>query len=105
VEDARSSRVCETNNRYIMNDTHEALKLARAEIQIHLESALLIAQSMHATVQNTEGDSDLNRYLSYYLMPGLQHWLTGSQAGNMKFLAELFERRESEELAKTAKKR
>ncbi len=97
--------MCETNTDIIMNDIHEALKLAREEIQIHLESALAIANSMHATVGNTEGDSDLNRYLSYYLVPGLNHWLTGNQAGNMKFLAELFARREQEELAKSAKNR
>jgi len=87
-----------------MNDKHESLKLAKNEIQRHLENALAVAISMNATVDASEGDSDLSRYLSHYLVPGLNHWISGNQAGNMKFLDELFVRREQEELAKTSKK-
>jgi hypothetical protein len=89
----------------IMDEKHEALKLAKNEIQTHLENALAVAMSAQATVFANEGDSDLNRYFTHYLLPGLQHWLTGNQAGNMKFLDELFERREREALAKSGKKR
>jgi hypothetical protein len=81
-------------------NTHEALKNYRDNIEYHLQTALNLATHMQQVVFSTEGDSDLNRYLGMYLVPGMNHWLTGNQAGNMKFLKELFERREKEQVAK-----
>lgn len=79
---------------------HAALKNYRDNIESHLEYSLAIAQNMQQVVFTEEGDSDLNRYLSFYLIPALTHWTTGAQAGNMKFLKELLDRRESEGIAK-----
>lgn len=81
-------------------NTHISLKNYRDNIEYHLQTALTLAANMQQVVFSTEGDSDLNRYLGMYLVPGMNHWLTGNQAGNMKFLKELFERREKEQVAK-----
>jgi hypothetical protein len=63
----------------------------------HIENSLSIALSnallLQKHVEETEGDSDLYRKLAYYLSPSLNHWMTGAQAGNMKDLRELLNRR------------
>lgn len=82
-------------------NTHVSLKNYRDNIEYHIQTAFTLAQNMQQVVSSTEGDSDLNRYLSMYLIPGMNHWLEGNRAGNMKFLKELFERREKEQLAKS----
>jgi len=79
---------------------HDALKNYRDNIEYHLRTALTLSEDMQKVVFASEGDSDLNRYLGMYLVPGMNHWLTGNQAGNMRFLKELFERREKEQIAK-----
>lgn len=66
------------------------------EISKNLENALQSSMHMQQVVESTEGDSDLNRYLNMYLIPAMRHWIDGAQAGNMKFLSELFDRREKE---------
>lgn len=100
MEDARSSRVSETRKVKMNQQVHDALKNYRDNIEYHLQTALTLAQDMQTVTFTAEGDSDLNRYLACYLVPGMNHWLTGAQAGNMKNLKELFERREKEEVAK-----
>ena len=64
------------------------------KINGHLQSALTSAQAWETKLQSEELDSDLHRKLSFYLIPSLNHWITGAQAGSMKDLEELFKRRE-----------
>jgi hypothetical protein len=66
------------------------------DIQDHLKSALALSQQLQSRVQEVEGDSDLYRKLAYYLTPSLNHWIEGLQAGNIKDLNELLDRREKE---------
>lgn len=82
------------------HSAHVSLKNYRNNIELHLQNALALAENMRHVSTVTEGDSDLTRYLGCYLIPALNHWLTGAQAGNMKNLAELFERREKEAVVK-----
>lgn len=56
--------------------------------------ALQKAQAMQAKIFEEEGDSDLNRKFTHYLIPNLTHWLTGGQAGGIKDLTETLARRE-----------
>lgn len=79
---------------------HDSLKNYRDNIEYHLETARNLAQDMQTVATMSEGDSDLTRYLGMYFVPGMNHWLTGNQAGNMKFLKELLERRETGQVAK-----
>jgi hypothetical protein len=72
------------------------MKNHKDNIHSHLEIAFNLAQQMQVEVQNQEGDSDLYRKLACYLVPGLNHWINGPQAGNMKDLDELFKRRVDE---------
>ncbi len=65
-------------------------------IKKHLEIAFAIAQNLQSEIQRVEGDSDLHRKFEYYLTPALNHWINGVQAGNMKDIAELLNRRNSE---------
>lgn len=59
-------------------------------------AALTEAQSLQKKVYEMEGDSDLYRKLSNYLVPNLHHWVTGNQAGSLKDLSETIERRNHE---------
>lgn len=65
--------------------------------QLHnsLFIALQKAQAMQAKVFEEEGDSDLHRKFANYLIPNLNHWLTGSQAGGIKDLTDILARRET----------
>ena len=54
------------------------------------------AQAAQAKVFAEEGDSELHRKLSSYLVPNLTHWLTGAQAGGIKDLTTTVERRKNE---------
>lgn len=65
-------------------------------IEDHLRTALKLAQMMEADIQESEGDSDLFRKVSFYLVPSLNHWLIGAQAGNIKDLRDCLARREDE---------
>jgi len=65
------------------------------EIEDHLNAALTDALLLQKHVEETEGDSDLYRKLAFYLSPSLNHWIGGVQAGNMKDLRELLNRREA----------
>lgn len=64
--------------------------------QIHnnLFIALQKAQALQAKVFEEEGDSDLHRKFANYLVPNLNHWLSGAQAGSLKDLQETLTRRE-----------
>lgn len=62
-------------------------------IESHLQAALSVALAMQKHVEETEGDSDLYRKLAFYLSPNLNHWLSGAQAGNIRDLRELLQRR------------
>jgi len=63
------------------------------EIEMHMQMALMRASGLMQYVLDAEGDSDLHRKLQMYLVPNLHHWITGMQAGNMRDLRELFDRR------------
>lgn len=76
---------------------NDQLKNYADEIANHLGIALNLALQMQQSVVSIEGDSDLYRKLAFYLTPTLAHWVNGAQAGNMKDLRELFERRAKEE--------
>lgn len=65
-----------------------------ASIETHLQAALGDAINLQAHVMAEEGDSDLYRKIAFYLVPSLQHWITGVQAGNMKDLGTLLTERE-----------
>jgi hypothetical protein len=69
-------------------------------IRDHLTVALQLATNLITKVHAEEGDSDLHRKLSFYLAPSLDHWITGTQAGNMKDLFDTLTRREVEETKK-----
>ena len=71
-------------------------------IEDHLRSAFTLAQYMEKDLQELEGDSDLFRKVSYYLVPSLNHWLVGAQAGNIKDLRDTLAKR-FEEAVKAAK--
>lgn len=75
---------------------HEDLKKYKDEIHEHLISAWNLSQRLQDEVFRQEGDSDLHRYISNYLRPNMKHWISGEQPGNMRFLDELFARREQE---------
>lgn len=61
-----------------------------------LQDALNSAIALQQKVFETEGDSDLFRKLSCYLVPNLQRWVSGAQAGGVKDLNETLERRSRE---------
>lgn len=63
------------------------------EINSNLLLALQRAQVLQAKIFAEEGDSELHRKLSSYLVPNLTHWLTGAQAGSIKDLTTTVERR------------
>lgn len=94
MEDARSSRVCETR-KVKMSDTQEVLKNFTDNIASHLETALQLSLQMQQLTMDSEGQSDLYRKLAYYLIPNLVQWVSGSQAGNVKDLRELLARRDT----------
>ncbi len=62
------------------------------KINNSLYLALASAIELQKKVFEAEGDSELNRKLTSYLIPNLSHWITGSQAGSMKDLNDLIER-------------
>ena len=66
------------------------------EINNHLHLALQQAQILQAKVFAAEGDSEMHRKLSSYLVPNLTHWLTGAQAGSIKDLTTTVERHKNE---------
>ena len=72
----------------------EMLHNYASKIADHLQSALVLAQQMQKLTLDSEGDSDLHRKLAFYLVPNLNHWIVGAQAGNIKDLSELFTRRD-----------
>lgn len=57
-----------------------------ADIKANLDAAFGSASALVSHVYTTEGDSDLHRKLAFYLLPSLNHWINGAQAGNMKDL-------------------
>ena len=63
------------------------------KIEDHLQMAFRHAYGLMQYVLDAEGDSDLHRKLQMYLVPNLNHWISGVQAGNIKDLKELFDRR------------
>lgn len=75
--------------------TEEQLKIHADNIAVHLQSALYLAQQMQQLTQSTEGDSDLNRKLAFYLVPNLTHWIGGAQAGSVKDLVTTLEARKT----------
>jgi|SRR5690606_29642644 len=75
------------------DNTADKIKNYVDHIDDHLSMALNLAQKMQELVLETEGDSDLNRKLAFYLIPNLTHWIVGAQAGNMKDLKETLARR------------
>lgn len=79
--------------------THIALQNYIENIEYHIQTARTIAQHMQEVVASTEGDSDLNRYISMYLIPGLNHWISGKQAGNTDFIKDLLSRRQNGQVA------
>jgi len=62
-------------------------------IENSLNVALANAVNLQQSVHNAEGDSDLYRKLAFYLVPNLSHWINGSQAGSIKDLRDLLEKR------------
>lgn len=64
-----------------------------ARIEENLNAALSNTLLLQKHVEEIEGDSDLYRKLAFYLSPNLNHWISGVQAGNMKDLRELLNRR------------
>lgn len=68
-------------------------------IENHLKNAAAVAQQMQVHVFHSEGDSDLNRKLSSYLVPNIIHWLEGRQAGSVADLKETLVRRLAEPIA------
>lgn len=70
----------------------EDVKNIEKGLQEALGSAIMLQQK----VFDTEGDSDLFRKLSCYLVPNLQRWVDGAQAGGIKDLNETLERRARE---------
>jgi len=64
-------------------------------ISNNLFLALQQAKALQAEVFEAEGDSDLNRKLTSYLIPNLVHWLEGSQAGGVKDLNDTLEKRQN----------
>ena len=73
----------------------EQLKNYTDNIAGHLQSALQLALQMQGAVIHTEGDTDLHRKIAYYLIPNLNHWIEGTQAGNVKDLRDLLAKRET----------
>lgn len=61
-----------------------------------LREAHTHAQILSQDVHREEGDSDLARMLDLYLTPNLQWWITGNQAGNIKYLNDMLDRRDKE---------
>lgn len=76
-----------------MNTLPDFVKDRVELIRKNLENALFIADELQGTVYRTEGESDLHRKLTAYLMPNLEHWMHGVQAGNIKDLEDLIEKR------------
>lgn len=62
-------------------------------IEDHLKTAAAIALHLQTYVLQTEGDTDLFRKLSYYMVPNLNHWIDGSQAGSIKDMKEALAQR------------
>ena len=73
--------------------SNEELKTLVNEIESHLSIALSLSQQMQQRVHALETDSDLYRKLSFYLTPSLNHWINGAQAGGMKDLKALLDKR------------
>lgn len=63
------------------------------DIEEYLTIALVNASNLQSLIHETEGDSDLHRKLQMYLVPNLNHWIYGAQAGNIKDLKETLARR------------
>ena len=77
-----------------MQQNTDSLKVHITDIQNHLEYALDIAKRMQDEVQISEGDSELFRKISFYLVPSLNHWINGVQAGSIKDLESLLKSRD-----------
>jgi len=71
----------------------EKLKEYKDAIDMHLRAAFGAAAEMQSIVFDSEGDSDLFRKLSFYLTPSLNHWINGAQAGSMKDIDNLLDKR------------
>lgn len=76
-----------------MQIDNETLKNAINDINVHLEAALHSAQLAQSKIESIEGDSDLFRKFSAYLIPSLDHWMKGLQAGNIKDLENVLRQR------------
>ena len=72
---------------------NEKLKTHIDAIRTHLSNALSAAQQAQAEIQTIEGDSDLFRKFAFYLVPNLNEWVNGLQAGNVKDLQSVLEQR------------
>jgi len=71
----------------------DVIKKFIEDIDVALNTALVNAQHLQQSVQKTEGDSELYRKLAFYLVPNLNHWVSGAQAGSVKDLKDLMARR------------
>lgn len=85
---ARWSRGSNPLSPAIRNDMSDATKNYIDYIEDHLKAAFDNAQMLEKYLEETEGDSDLFRKVSFYLVPSLNHWLVGAQAGNIKDLRD-----------------
>ena len=73
------------------NDT---LKSYIDNIENHLSYVESIIKKMSDEVSSSEGDSDLHRKLCAYLLPAINHWVNSAQAGSIKDLRDLLNRRQ-----------
>lgn len=86
--------------RFKSSITRQRIKMDLPELKVYVnaieekfQSALTLAIQLQAHIEQTEGDSDLHRKIAYYLVPNLNHWINGSQTGNIKDLNELIGKR------------
>jgi hypothetical protein len=79
---------------------NETLKNYIDNIESHLSCIVEIAKNMQDDVMAAEGESDLHRKLTSYLVPNMNHWLNGAQAGGIKDLKELLAQRNKSENVK-----
>jgi hypothetical protein len=78
-----------------MQQKTDTIKNHITNIQNHLEYALDVAKRMQDEVQAGEGDSELFRKISYYLVPNLNHWINGTQSGSIKDLEALLKNKDT----------
>lgn len=76
--------------------TNETINDYIARIDDALTMALVHSQHLQKHLLETEGDSDLHRKVEAYLVPNMQHWIGGRQAGNISDLRETIARRLAE---------